>query len=448
MNNLKNHQLLNPRWLGAYILLLALFLRLGYVLTLEIDVPIRADAAKYVTIAHNLLTNGVYSHYPKDNPEPSSLITPGYPLFLSSILYLTGDINVTYQIALFLQAILSAITVLLAYHIALRFLPLWFSVTAGVLAAISPHLIVAAGYLLSETLFAFFLVISTYVLLLAIETPSKARFLVYGLLMGCTALVRPAALLLPIFTLLPVIFLKDFKMNPRISIIIAAAGFLTLWMPWQVWAPLHAPKATNAEKVFAFGTYPDFTYKNPELRGYPYREDTEYKKMAADFGYALSTLVDRAAEDPVKYFSWYFVGKPTSYWGWSMIQGMGGPFIYPVKKTLYDKSSVAKFTYLSMKLLHYVLISVLFIGLFSAAIYIIATRNLFIFGVPALVTFLIIVYTTLLHTVFAPLPRYSVPFYPFMYTSALFFIYYFARHQRVTHIFNRSQGVAKPNSHN
>ena len=425
MHELKNKQLLSPRWLGLYLLFLALFLRVGYVATLEIDTPIRTDSAKYVAIAVNLLKHGVYSYDTTENPQPNSLITPGYPLFLTPFLFLTKNINATYHATIMFQAILGAITVLLAYMISLRLLPAYLAFIIGLLAAISPHFIVTGGYLLSETLFTFLLVLSTYLLISTIEKPTKSKFLIYGLLMGFAALVRPVGLLLPFFTLVPLIFVKDFKIKIRTSVLYTAIGVITFWLPWQTWSPMYAPEATNAEKVFAFGTYPDFTYKTPELRGYPYREDPEYSQMSSDFSYSVETLIDRTTEDPEKYITWYLIGKPLKYWNWSVVQGMGGPFVYPVKKTLYDKSFFARLTYIAMEFIHPFIVAVMFIGILYFILLFMKKRDLSTTEISYAVIATTLVYATLLHMVFVPLPRYSVPFYCFMYMCAFTFIYHF-----------------------
>jgi len=408
--------------IGVVIFIIALTLRMAYVLTLEIDSPIRADAAKYMTIAYNLLSHGVYSHERAEAPEPSSFITPGYPMFLTSILAITRDVKSTYNISLNIQALLGAVTVLLAYFLALRILSLRASIVVGVLAAISPHLIISTGYLLTETLFAFFLVLSMLLLVMAIEKPDKRLFFAIGILVSCAALIRPIAMFLPLVCMWIIVISKQSTIKRTHAIAAVALGFIVLWAPWGIWSAAHPTDSSNVKGVFAYGTYPDFIYKDEKLKGYPSREDPEYSKMSTDVFYALNILKERAAEQPLKYAQWYFFGKPVSYWGWSMIQGSGGPFIFPVKKSLYDKSGIVYITFSIMHRLHYFLVWVMFIGVAYSIFTMARTRDFTIFGNPMLMVLLLLSYTTAVHSLLASLPRYSIPFQYFMYIAALFFL--------------------------
>ena len=422
MTDSKQTNSLSPVKVAVVIFIVALTLRMAYVLTLEIDAPIRADAAKYVTIAYNLVASGVYSHERSENPQPNSFITPGYPLYLASLLYLTKDVDATYKISLNIQAFLGALTVLLAYFLALRMLPLWASIVVGVLAAISPHLIVTTGYLLTETLFSFFLILSMLLLVIAIQNPNKKLFFTVGVLVCCAALIRPIAMLLPLVCIWIIIISKQRNIKRPHAVMAVATGFILLWSPWAIWSSIHPATQSNVKGVFAYGTYPDFIYKDTKYKGYPNREDPEYSKMSKDVFYTLNILKERIAEEPFKYMQWYFFWKPVSYWDWSMIQGMGGPFIYPVKKTLYDKSSVVKLTYTIMQYLHYFLIWVMFIGMVYSLLIMIKKKDVTIYGDGMLMVLLVLAYATAVHSLLASLPRYSIPFQYFMYIAALFFL--------------------------
>lgn len=408
--------------IGIAIFIIALVLRVAYLLTLEINAPIRADSAKYITIAHNLVTHGIYSHSRSENPQPSNFITPGYPFFLTLFYSISKNIVATYNTALAIQALLGALTVMLAYFISLRFLPFWASIVTGVLAAISPHLVVATGYLLTETLFAFFLVLSTLALVVALKNSSKKQFFAYGILIGCAALIRPIALFLPIISILPIVFSRQLKIKRTHAMAALATGFALLWTPWAIWSSTVPSSNSNAKAVFAYGTYPNFIYKNKEYKGYPYKEDPEYNTMRKDFSYTLKILKKRALKQPIKYLNWYLIGKPASYWSWSMIQGMGGPYIYPVKKTLYDKLFLANLTYVFMRHLHPFLVATLFIGLGYLLIHAIRKREIKPLGDEAFVILTILIYATATHSVFASLPRYSIPFQYFLYMAALYFL--------------------------
>jgi len=143
----------------------ALQIRIQYVNQTVVDIPIRADARQYVVYAYNLF-NGTFSKdLPNGSaiPRPDSFRSPGYPLFIVLVFALGGDTeNVVYA-----QAVLSALAVLITFGIGIQFLPLWGSVFASVLVAISPHLISTASYILTETLFSFTFLLSIFLFILA-----------------------------------------------------------------------------------------------------------------------------------------------------------------------------------------------------------------------------------------------------------------------------------------
>lgn len=423
------HRFLSPVWIGFYLFLIALTFRIGYVTTLEIEQPFRADAGKYMTVAFNLVNHGIYSHtVPEkkgDKPKSDNFITPGYPFFLTGILYLTDSISSTYQIALLLQALLGALTVMITYFIALKLLPLRGSVVVGVLAAVSPRLLIMSGYLLTETLFAFFLVLSVWIYIFAKDKSSLKYFFLFGVIVAITALTRPMAMLIPLIAAGILLMEKSLSVKRLYCFLAIGFGFGLLWTPWQVWSSHQSAGASNLKIVFAYGSYPDFTYKNPDLRGYPDYDDPEFKNMKNSIPHTLKVLGERASHDPLKYISWYLLEKPVSYWGWTLVQGSGGPFLYPIKRSLYDKSPVAKISLVAMKYIHYVLVFLLFSGFLYTIINIAAKRDLNLYQTTFWVILLILAYTTSVHTVLASIPRYSIPFQYFLYICSIYFFTYF-----------------------
>ena len=126
---------------------------------------IRADAGDYFMYAYNLYHHGIYSRDHRGLSEatkissilPDAVRSPGYPLFLTLFM---GDQPISGILAhvLLIQVLISTLTVALAYLMYRRFLNLPWAASAALLTALSPHLIVVNIYLLTETLFCFFLV--------------------------------------------------------------------------------------------------------------------------------------------------------------------------------------------------------------------------------------------------------------------------------------------------
>jgi len=405
--------------IAMLIFIAAAMLRISYINSAIIENPIRADAAKYLSIAVNLLKYDTYSHILSEAPSPDSFITPGYPLFLTGILSITQDIEASYHTALFIQAILSAITAVLIFLLGLLFIPKWGAVAAGILTAFSPHMTTMSGYLLTETLFTFFLVSSLYLLALALKSNNKSLLFIAGIFIGLDALVRPAILLFPVVVALIIWINNSLSNKQKIIHIIVLIGAVALtWSPWAIWKHDKTASSNNAAASFSLGSYPNLIYKSPQLRGYPYREDKQFSEMSKNLGTALEIVSTRFSAEPTTYFYWYMFGKPTMLWQWDTLIGQGGPFVYPVAKSIYSEK-LGLGTLSLYKSLHPLVV------IFAAAGTLFILSNLkdkttrhthreisLIIGILA--------YFTLLHMVFAPLPRYSIPAHPFLYLAAAY----------------------------
>jgi 4-amino-4-deoxy-L-arabinose transferase-like glycosyltransferase len=413
---------------GLIIFVISLGVRLIYVNTTVIDTPIRADAAKYYTLANNLLNHGVYSSNKGSELTPETAITPGYPLFIASLMSIHPDNpRVSYLLILNVQAVLGAITVLIMYIIGLLFLPAWAAIAAGLLAALSPHLIVMCGYVLTETLFTFLFTLAIYIVMRACTNNMPALFLVFGLLSGCAALVRPALVLFPFFVAIGFLITPQLSKAGRKAASFIIPGFLVIWLPWAYWeyqaAADVAPKYSSMAASLALGIYPDLIYKNPQLRGFPYAEDPTYTEMSKNVWNALGVLKHRAGEEPAKYLYWYLLGKPYTYWSWDTIVGQGGPFIFPVISSMYHRNKIAFASLQLSRAMHpFLLLAAGFSCIYILIKYISGkniSENIFVITLIAST----LLYFTAVHTVLAPLPRYAVPVYPMLYLLAMFGIW-------------------------
>jgi hypothetical protein len=240
------------------------------------------------------------------------------------------------------------------------------------------------------------------------------------------------ALLIPLIAGSILLMEKNLMVNRLYCFFCIGLGFALLWTPWQVWSSNQPAGANNLKIVFAYGTYPDFTYKNPNLRGYPDQDDPEFNNMKHSVAHTINILSNRIADDPVKYITWYLIKKPIGYWGWELVQGTGGPFIYPIKKSLYDKSILAKTSLNIMRYVHYILVFLMFAGFLYTIVCIATKRDIYMYETTFLIIFLILAYTTSVHSVLASVPRYSIPFQYFFYICSTYFLTLFFK----THIDN------------
>ncbi len=410
---------------GLLIFFFALSVRVAYLENTVVKHPISRDAKKYVTYASNIVHHGVYSQDSIQDPKPDSQVTPGYPFFLAAILRLSQDFEAFYVNVLSIQAIIGALTAVLTFMIGMYVLPFGLAALAGILTALSPHLIATAGYLLTETLFTFLLSLALWLLLAAARKEKWVLYLGASLTIGFASLVRPALLLFPVFVSLIVIFyLKPPKrLLTALTLLIVV---IAMWLPWSFWAKGHKStekhKASLAVSALVFGSYPGMVYKDPALKGFPYKDDPLYYSMCGDLRFALKTIAHRASEKPIDYAVWYLFGKPMMYWNWGILVGQGDIYIYSVKTSLYKTNPYAETTRVAMRYLHPVFTLMALAGLVMMIIPFRDCRNPSGSKGAALLLYSLLIYFTLVHAALAPLPRYAIPLRPFLFIAALFFL--------------------------
>lgn len=414
------------------ILLMALFLvalgiRISYLSNTEIINPIRADALKYVTIADNLVHTGVYSEGHR-SAKSSYFITPGYPFFLAAIIKVSKNSANAYNLALHSQAAMGAAITVLAVLIALNFLPFRFAYMAGILTAVSPHLITLGSYILTETLFTFLLMLALLMLLRGLGARDLLLLVGAGVLFGCAALVRPSIIAFPLFVVPLLVWSPQGRDWRAPTVLILAA--LVVFGSWVGWTKFHAAQASTSNSKsllsnsMALGIYPDLTYQNPKMKGYPYREDPSFNNFANDLRLTLQTMGQRFQNEPLRYANWYLFGKPAMFWSKDILVGQGGIYVYPVSFSLYDANIFAHGTMEAMQFLHPYL---LFFVMAGAILLFFICRQRIVSREKLTMVFIIyalLCYITLVHMALAPLPRYSIPFRPALYIAFSAALYY------------------------
>jgi 4-amino-4-deoxy-L-arabinose transferase-like glycosyltransferase len=240
------------------ILLLGLGLRLDY--AWDGRAPVY-DASAYAAIAANLDAGQGFTAG-SGATQPSSNYSPGLPLLAAGIYKVTGGVHERF--ARLLLAAIGALSVLFTYLIGRRLSGPAAGLVGAAAVAIYPALLEYQGMLMSEPLAAALLSASVLSIFWAGD-PSRqaprARWLVPGLLLGATAMVRPEYLAIA-FLLVLLVLLRGIRSDWRRSLAQAAillAGVVVVVAPWTLRNAealgRFVPISTGGGQVLFAGTY-------------------------------------------------------------------------------------------------------------------------------------------------------------------------------------------------
>jgi 4-amino-4-deoxy-L-arabinose transferase-like glycosyltransferase len=253
--------------LAALLVLAALFLaglglRLGYAWEQPSEPPPDADA--YARIAENLYRHGSFDARPpgvEHEVQPSSAYSPGLPLLVAGIYWLSGGVHVT--LALLVLATIGAGAIPMAFLLGRRFGGDLGGVLAAAAIAFYPALLDYQGLLLTEPLAAFLLSAGLVAYFNAAfpprPRPGMPRWALAGALFGLLALVRPEYLAIAV--LLPLLWLaKETLTRRRVeAVAVSLLATIVVLAPWTIRNAIvldrFVPISTGGGKALYTGTY-------------------------------------------------------------------------------------------------------------------------------------------------------------------------------------------------
>ncbi|MGB2985897.1 MAG: glycosyltransferase family 39 protein [Phycisphaerae bacterium] len=155
---------------------------------------LRNDSSTYDLPARSLLKTGRLAVEPDAPDSPMIIRTPGYPCFIALVYLVFGESHVAVGLV---QIVLSALTIVMVYYISRVLWDSTAAITAATLFSLDVVSLVSSLYLLTETLFTFFLTASVGAgVLLGLARWGRMRWaFLSGLLLALTILVRPIAYL-------------------------------------------------------------------------------------------------------------------------------------------------------------------------------------------------------------------------------------------------------------
>ncbi len=430
------------------IFLLAIGLRFAYQDASRTRNPLHADAGKYYRAANNLRLYGIHSieHSPHGPPESRTDLSPGYPLFLSGFQKEGRDWRKSVELIRKAQALLGALTATIAFLIAVHSLPIGWAILAGLLTALSPHLIALDDYILTESLFSFTMMLGALLLTIAWKRELPLLAFAGGLLLAASAQVRAINYAL-VFALAPLLFLPSSRSSERsmaargVGVVLIVFSFLCIW---------------GAHRVFVHTT----VMNSPNIR----EEPREFTQILSPWAYLQRSVrppefavlgqshvrIENGNDSWKDATTASFLDQPTAYLRWNLGQKLyvlwhfdnaynGDVYIYGMERKGFVEDVLLSVIHAGMRVLHWPLFAL------SCA----APLALFMRWRRAITReeerFLLIpilgfTYLVGLLFVLSWLPRYSIPARPFSYILASASLFWAIDwiHQR-----RRASGVAQ-----
>jgi len=412
-----------------FILLFSYFLRYYYIEKTIFVIHIRADAAEYVLSAANLFYRGIYSSIFPPIPHGDVVRFPGYPLFLIPFIALSNNVDSFCLNVLHFQAIISTMCIFLLYLIIRDVFPDWITMFIIFVAGFNPFLITMSGYLLSEILFTFLLLVFILTAIKAIEKPSFPRFALTGLILGLNLLVKPLLFPLPFLILASAIISRKIRLIVPVKYILASIVIMGIvFSPWSIYSyrtegSILGSKTTALAQL-ALGTYPNLRYEGGR-QDYPNYDDPSWGKWSVSTSSIFLHLWEETKLHPATYIYWYTIGKQLMLWQWEITEAMGNIFIYPIKDTPYFNN----YLFITTNIISYILYYPIILGFLAYALMrIIRPSYLRKLGFRSYLHLDIIIVVVLCfafsQALFGPFQRISIPFRILLYPPGITFIIY------------------------
>jgi len=428
-------------WLTIMVIAgLSLWIRVSYFHSTYIDKPMRGDAASYVQYALNLVNYGTFSKDRESvNPRPDAYWPPGYPALLATAMQMEKRFGISfYETTLYTQAVIGALIAVVTLLIGRLFLNHYAATLAALFVAFSPHLISLGGYLLTETLFSFALLLSIYVYLIAFRLKSGWLFLLSGLAFGLAYLVNPVVFFAPVlFAGLTLYLYRHHQQNSmRTASRLVLPSLLAFFLIVGGWSARNLINVSDSaldgsERLFTnlvIGMHHDYHAiwrANPRDPNNPATVDE--RQLKGSYPALASMLIGRIGEAPLHFAHWYLVQKPIRLWDWNILTGQGDIYVYPVEYSLYDISNAALLSYAVMRSAHYWLFGFALLGL----IFVYRQVKVSDPAVSApLFLYVSLVYVSAVYVVAQAEARYSIPMRPEMYLCAVYFLSELVRSMR------------------
>ena len=225
-------------WPLALAVVAALGLAAGVAVVDALPAGVVADDAFYVILARSIATGQGYRALNVPGLPAGTHFPPGYPALLALVSFVAPAFPASVAAFKALNAVFLAAAAVLVARLLRRRIGAgpWWSVSVGVVSAVSVPLLILSNLVLSELCFLAFALALLLALESLVDEPQPAwRVLLLGLAIGACALVRThGAVLLPAAA----IVLGARRRWRDIALLVAGAAVCLV--PWQLWMARHA----------------------------------------------------------------------------------------------------------------------------------------------------------------------------------------------------------------
>lgn len=285
------------------------------------------DADNYVEMSYQLIDKGIYGY---SSNVSNAYVTPSQPIYISSILLLNKILKVSdLSLIIFFNILLNTGSIILIYYISLKlFKKKSVSFISGLLFALYFPNVYYVRSALTETPTIFFMLLSIFIFIKAIEKDKKELYMIFSISYAITIMFRPA--LAPMLLICFYLIFKKLGLTEGVKrLLYFGVGFFLIVFPWIL------------RNYFMSGALYIFSSHggDPLLGGtYPFYLE-EFKAVPIGMSkseYAIQRIIEGFKSDPKLYLSWFTIGK--------FLWLFGGPSKWLYYSDVYSKLSV--FVYL------------------------------------------------------------------------------------------------------
>lgn len=371
--------------LGIILAVLAVIMRF-YSLHHLHYVYLYGDMVHYDHAAMMMWTHHVFSYW---GTTPDAFVTPGYPLFLMICYRVANIFTHSHQgqliFTVYIQAVLSGLTVGLVYYVARNVMNAWWALLAALIWMYYPPSIWSMTLLLTETLYVFLLLGYVWMFYYSMKKNKAIWWFLSGLLLALTALVRPTVFPLAIAPVIWAIWKRESLRKGIRTILIYIIGFVVPLLPWWIrnMVVMHRLLLTDNDtgNPLLYGTDPNFQHDPGLAQGVK-----DQKALA------IHRIVEGFTTHPWATLKWYTLDK--------LHYLFSHAWFYPSKVTRLESFLLG---------FHFIWVCLGTLGILLGFMYL-RFRFLSILAV----------FFVLIQLVFIPINRYAFPLMPLFVIAACF----------------------------